>query len=67
MNREWHIHFERNFNDWEVDGVASFFHLIQTKLPTHEDNDGIQWGLKKNGAFDIFFLISKKISIKEQT
>jgi hypothetical protein len=41
VNREWHIHFERNFNDWEVDGVASFFHLIHTKLPTHEDDDRI--------------------------
>jgi hypothetical protein len=51
--REWHIRFERDFNDREVNDVASFFRLIHTKPPTHEDDDKFKWGLKKNEAFDI--------------
>ena len=29
----------RDFNDWEIDDVATFFHLIQSKSPTHEEDD----------------------------
>jgi hypothetical protein len=52
--RDWHIRFVRNFNDWEVDVVASFFfHLIHSKSPVHETDDKLNWSLKKNGTFDI--------------
>jgi hypothetical protein len=37
--REWHVHFQRDFNDWQIDDVAAFFHLIQSKSPTHEEDD----------------------------
>jgi hypothetical protein len=43
----------RNFNDWEVDMVAAFFNLIQSKAPVHELDDVIKWSLKKNETFDI--------------
>ena len=51
--REWQLQFVRNFNDWEVDMVAAFFNLIQSKAPVHELDDVIKWSLKKNGTFDI--------------
>ena len=63
--REWHLRFVRNFNDWEVDVVASFFNLIHSKSPVHESNDEIKWSLKKNGIFDIgsfYHAIQGKVS-----
>uniref|UniRef100_A0A2N9H909 Reverse transcriptase zinc-binding domain-containing protein n=1 Tax=Fagus sylvatica TaxID=28930 RepID=A0A2N9H909_FAGSY len=51
--RDWHLHFVRNFNDWEVDMVAAFFNLIHSKSPVHESDDVLKWSLKKNGTFDI--------------
>ena len=51
--REWNIHFGRAINDWEVDDVASFFHILHSKPPIREDDDRVQWVLKKNGVFDI--------------
>uniref|UniRef100_A0A2N9EBT0 Reverse transcriptase domain-containing protein n=1 Tax=Fagus sylvatica TaxID=28930 RepID=A0A2N9EBT0_FAGSY len=50
--REWHVRFQRDFNDWEIDDVAAFFHLFQSKSPIHEEDDKFKWRLKKNGAFD---------------
>ena len=26
QSRNWRVEFVRNFNDWEIDEVASFFH-----------------------------------------
>ena len=63
--REWHLRFVRNFNDWEVDVVASLFNLIHSKSPVHESNDEIKWSLKKNGIFDIgsfYHAIQGKVS-----
>uniref|UniRef100_A0A2N9H9T4 Reverse transcriptase domain-containing protein n=1 Tax=Fagus sylvatica TaxID=28930 RepID=A0A2N9H9T4_FAGSY len=51
--REWNICFGRAINDWEVDDVASFFHILHSKPPIREDDDRVQWVLKKNGVFDI--------------
>ena len=53
--REWSVRFGRDFNDWEVDEVASFFHHLHTKLPTREDGDRVHWALKTDGVFDIRF------------
>uniref|UniRef100_A0A2N9IY74 Reverse transcriptase domain-containing protein n=1 Tax=Fagus sylvatica TaxID=28930 RepID=A0A2N9IY74_FAGSY len=51
--REWSIRFVRDFNDWEVDEVAAFFRLLHSQSPKREDDDRVQWGLRKNGVFDI--------------
>jgi hypothetical protein len=50
--RDWHLHFVRNFNDWEVDMVAAFFNLIHSKSHVHESDDVLKWSLKKNGTLD---------------
>ena len=31
-SREWNLRFCRDFNDWEVDEVAAFFHLLHIIL-----------------------------------
>ena len=51
--REWSIRFVRDFNDWEVDEVAAFFRLLHSHSPKREDDDRVQWGLRKNGVFHI--------------
>jgi hypothetical protein len=48
-----HIRFGRSLNDWEIEDVASFFHLLHDKSPTREEVDKVRWDLKKNGVFDI--------------
>ena len=50
---EWNITFIRNFNDWEIDGVSTFLHLLYSHSPISMDNDVLWWRLKKNGLFDI--------------
>ncbi len=47
------MNFMQDFNDWELDTVASFLGLLQSHLPSQEVDDGLRWNLKKNGIFDI--------------
>ena len=37
---------------FEIDLVAVFFHLLES-FPIREDEDWVQWRLKKNGEVDI--------------
>ena len=50
---DWNVHFVRNFNDWEVDGVATFFELLHSHSSFREGGDGLRWRLKGNEIFDI--------------
>uniref|UniRef100_A0A2N9G2D1 Reverse transcriptase domain-containing protein n=1 Tax=Fagus sylvatica TaxID=28930 RepID=A0A2N9G2D1_FAGSY len=45
--------FMRNFNDWELDNVASFLGLLQSHLPSRVVDDGLWWNLKTKGIFDV--------------
>jgi len=33
------VEFMRNFNDWEIDGVASFFLLLESHIPIKGENE----------------------------
>lgn len=33
------MRFLRNFNAWEIDGVASFLHLLESHFPIREGED----------------------------
>ena len=33
------MEFIRKFNDWEIDEVASFFHVLDSHTPLGEGND----------------------------
>ena len=35
----WCVEFIRNFNDWEIDELASFFHLLDSHTVLGEGND----------------------------
>jgi hypothetical protein len=50
---EWNVNFVQNFNDWEVEGVASFFEFLHSHTSFREGGDGLRWSLKGNGVFDI--------------
>ncbi len=50
---DWNVIFVRNFNDWELNIVVSFLHLLQSHLSSREVDDGLRWSLKKTGTFDI--------------
>ena len=49
----WNVQFVRNFNDWEVEGVASFFEFLHSNSSFREGGDGLRWRLKGNEFFDI--------------
>ena len=49
---EWNIIFVRNFNDWEVEVVVSFFQFLHSHTPSSEGPDGLRWNLLKGGVFD---------------
>uniref|UniRef100_A0A2N9GZQ1 Reverse transcriptase domain-containing protein n=1 Tax=Fagus sylvatica TaxID=28930 RepID=A0A2N9GZQ1_FAGSY len=50
---DWRVNFVHNFNDWELDSVASFLGLLQSNLPTLVVDDGLWWTLKTTGMFDV--------------
>jgi hypothetical protein len=50
---DWQVTFVRNFNDWELDDVASFLGLLQSHLPSRMVDDRSWWKLKSNGIFDV--------------
>ena len=45
--------FKRNFNDWEIDGVDSFLHLLESYIPTRKGDDRIRWKLRCNRNFTV--------------
>ena len=47
----WCVEFIRNFNDWEIDELASFFHLLDSHTVLGEGNDRMIWKSKSNGEF----------------
>ncbi|XP_030925058.1 uncharacterized protein LOC115952118 [Quercus lobata] len=56
----WHFRFLQDFNDLELDLVASVLHLLESHIPITEDGDKVKWRLKKNEEFDIRFLYNAK-------
>jgi hypothetical protein len=49
----WNISFVRDFNDWEMPEVLSFFNFIQPFLPSRETDDKLVWTLHKSSKFDV--------------
>jgi hypothetical protein len=49
----WNITFVRNFNDWEVARVASFFECLYSHDSFRNGADRLRWRLKGDGVFDI--------------
>ena len=35
--RHWDVRFIRDFNDWELDMVASFLHCLDSHIPNREN------------------------------
>ena len=50
---DWNVNFVRNFNDWEMEGVISFFGLLHSRSSFKVGGDGLRWRLKGNGMFNI--------------
>jgi hypothetical protein len=51
-SRVWNITFIREFNDWEIEEVLTFFNFIQCKIPGREVPDAMRWKPCKHGLFD---------------
>ena len=51
--RTWNISFIRDFNDWELPVVMSFFTFLQPFLPSSERKDTMVWKLRRSGEFDV--------------
>uniref|UniRef100_A0A2N9I593 Reverse transcriptase domain-containing protein n=1 Tax=Fagus sylvatica TaxID=28930 RepID=A0A2N9I593_FAGSY len=50
--RTWDILFIRDFHDWEVDQVFTFFNFIQSRIPISVDLDSMHWRPRQHGVFD---------------
>jgi hypothetical protein len=50
--RVWNVLFERDFNDWEMDQVMTFFSLLHAHTPRGDEVDKLMWGPSKKGTFD---------------
>ena len=51
--RSWDVHFTQDLNDWELDLVVDFLHILEFNIPSIENGDCMRWKFKKNGDFDI--------------
>ena len=49
----WNISFVRDFNDWELPAVMSFFNFIHPLLPGREGSDKLVWKPRHSGQFDV--------------
>jgi hypothetical protein len=52
QSRVWNILFERDFNDWEMDQVMTFFSLLHFHTPRGDEVDKLVWGPSRKGTFD---------------
>ena len=39
--------------DWDLEPVASFLHLLDAHIPNREGADQVRWRLKRNGKFSV--------------
>jgi hypothetical protein len=51
-SRVWSVTFCRDFNDWEMDSVESFFLLLHSYAPNSKEADKLTWALNRSGLFD---------------
>jgi hypothetical protein len=49
---EWNVTFTRSFNDWEVEMVVEFFHVLSSVAVPNLVPDGLKWNCNKDGVFD---------------
>ena len=45
----WDLRFMRDFNDWELDMVGNFLHVLRGYKPTLEE-DSVYWKGGRNGS-----------------
>jgi hypothetical protein len=51
-SRVWNVSFCRDFNDWEMDLVESFFLLLHSHAPISTEADKLSWVLNTSSLFD---------------
>ncbi|RVW30880.1 putative ribonuclease H protein [Vitis vinifera] len=48
----WNLNFLRDFNDWELDTVGEFLHILRGHKPTLEE-DSVLWRQGRSGQFRV--------------
>ena len=48
-----------DLNDWELDLVVDFLHILESNIPSTKNGDRMKWKLKKSGDFDIHLLYNE--------
>ena len=51
--RSWDVQFHRALNDWELDAVMAFTHILLTHIPSSEVGDWMSWKLRTSREFEI--------------
>ena len=51
--RSWAICLTQDLNDWELNVVMDFLHILESSIPPTDNGDHMRWKLKRNGDFDI--------------
>ena len=55
--RSWDVCFTWDLNDWELDLVVDFLHILEPNTLSTEHGDQMRWKLKKNEDFDTLFIM----------
>ena len=48
----WNLNFFRDFNDWELDTVGEFLHMLRGHKPSLEE-DSVLWRQGRSGQFRV--------------
>ena len=51
--RSWVICLTQDLNDWDLNVVMDFLHILESNIPSTDNGDHMRWKLKRNGDFDI--------------
>jgi hypothetical protein len=62
-SRVWSVTFCRDFNDWEMDSVASFFLPFHSHAPNSKEADKLTWTLNRSGIFDTALIILRFVPL----
>lgn len=51
--RSWAVRLTQDLNDWELNVVMDFLHILESNIPSTDNGVHMRWKLKRNGDFDI--------------
>ena len=56
--RNWDVWFYCDFNEWQMELVAAFIHILESNIPPSQGQDRMRWKFRKSKDFEIWSFYS---------